>query len=162
LLRGRRGAASLPQRPKTGSWKKAGRLAAPRGFSLLRRPFATLDYTGRTSAEGVWGTRGPEFKSRRPDQKAAGNWRLSLRYLLGDRALRSDVETVWKSNGCEPGAGQLSPRRGLRKSLSAVARPSRFSASCFSSASASPTASRLIGSSAETPCAMGSSSYVNR
>jgi hypothetical protein len=41
--------------------------APPRRNSLHRRHFAPLSTTPRPTARTVWGTRGPRFKSGRPD-----------------------------------------------------------------------------------------------
>ena len=62
-------AQSLPKRPEWGAWRKAGAMlqegAICRHFVHLK----PLPATPLPSAGAVWGTRGPEFKSRRPDTR---------------------------------------------------------------------------------------------
>jgi hypothetical protein len=60
-------AQSVPKRPNPGSWTGAGRACPRRRESRYRSHFRPLRRTSRQSNREAWGTRGPEFKSRRPD-----------------------------------------------------------------------------------------------
>jgi hypothetical protein len=44
----------------------------------------------------VWGTRGPEFKSRRPDEKPAGDGGFFVAAFFAGCRARSLLETIWK------------------------------------------------------------------
>jgi hypothetical protein len=63
---------SAPIRPKTSPWKTAAKIEVRTSKSLLI-PLVPSVATRCQSRESVWGTRGPEFKSRRPINTKAGN-----------------------------------------------------------------------------------------
>src|SRR5512133_2262736 len=59
----------MSKRPETRSWSEAGERSAAVQFSLHVSHFPALGDTPRPTSGVVWGTRGPEFKSRRPDER---------------------------------------------------------------------------------------------
>ena len=66
-------AQSVPKRSETCAWKRATLRVGQVRKSLHVCHFTPLGNRPRQVAGAVWGTRGPEFKSRRPDGKPAGN-----------------------------------------------------------------------------------------
>jgi hypothetical protein len=71
--RGKRNDQSMPKRLKTGAWNKAA--SSAREVTICReiKHSPPHPYTPLLNAGVVWGTRGPEFKSRRPDyEEVAG------------------------------------------------------------------------------------------
>jgi hypothetical protein len=70
------------------------RVMAP-SLSPANQPLQPLRSTRHPSAGRVWGTRGPEFKSRRPDWKPAGYSGFSL----GRDGGRSSRSPLWKPDG---------------------------------------------------------------
>ena len=62
-------AQSVPKRSETCAWKRATLRVGQVRKSLHVCHFTPLGNRPRQVAGAVWGTRGPEFKSRRPDTK---------------------------------------------------------------------------------------------
>ena len=77
-------AQSLPKRPEMGLWSQAASRRFEALFSLVIGYFRPFGSSPHLSAVGVWGTRGPEFKSRRPDEKRPCSEGLfSVQVLVG-------------------------------------------------------------------------------
>jgi hypothetical protein len=71
-------AQSVPKRSETCAWKRATLRVGQVRKSLHVCHFTPLGNRPRQVAGAVWGTRGPEFKSRRPDWRTRRNRRVSV------------------------------------------------------------------------------------
>jgi hypothetical protein len=82
-------AHSAPTRPKTRPWRKAVPGAGAQTKPLHVEHFPPPGAPRRPTRDLLWGTRDPEFKSRRPDEKVPGVQDFSV-----SRAVSADVESL--------------------------------------------------------------------